>query len=204
MKTLKSVTFSLKYNQNSFGLRLPENWVLPENNAVKVELFDDGDTMRTTYAGYIPVLCNDDPDGSKPTDVEFKVSTTNSSKENGIIIKYTIKNKSGVKKTVRLGVYANVCIGNTTSPSLKKIDNNKLKMGNRNFFLTINDFDRENNALNTLWIGNSYYAADSLWENSDNSNLTNVDSGFAFSWMGIEIPAGGSVERSFSLNYYKN
>lgn len=69
------------------------------------------------------------------------------------------------------------------------------------FYVTINDFDNKNNSSrNTIWLGAYGNRKNNRWINSTSDSYTSGDSGFAFSWQDIEIPAGGTVERSFSVS----
>ncbi len=75
------------------------------------------------------------------------------------------------------------------------------------FYVTVNDFDnynsasgKANNPKNSMWLGYYNDRKSHYWDSDNGHSTSGTDSGFAFSWQDIEIPAGSSVERSFSIS----
>lgn len=205
MLTRNTVKFNFVYH--NIRVTLPDNYVI-RNNTINIVGYRGSEEVKTTFNnnGYTAVLKEND-NNKTPSDVTLTITTENNEKNNGMIIKYTMTNTSSAKKTVKLAVHTDVYIdGDDHAYVYKEGDKkNVIKMVNRSkgttFYATINNFDNKNNSsLNTLWVGNYSDRTNNLWNNSSNDKVTGTDSGFAFSWQGIEIPAGSSVERSFTVS----
>lgn len=205
MLTRNTVKFNFVYH--NIRVTLPNNYVIT-NDTVNIVGYRGSEEVKTTYknGGYKAVLKENDNDKT-PSDVTLTITTENNEKNNGMIIKYTMTNTSSAKKTVKLAVHTDVYIdGDDKAYVYKEGDKkNVIKMVNRSkgttFYATINNFDNKNNSsLNTLWVGLYSDRMRNMWRNSSNDYYTSGDSGFAFSWQGIEIPAGSSVERSFTVS----
>lgn len=198
VKTLKSVTFKLQYG---YGLSLWIDKIIDKKVKIKIDnpnytdapYYHEG--LRTEWVAEL--LSND---GKELDGVKLNISAHKDERNNGVVIKYTIENETEIRKTVKLGI--NKFLNDV---HLKKDGVNKVKITDEgykdfSFILEINNFDRNNPGINTLWTGKKDNRED--WEGSDAEHVMGDEMELFFSWQGIEIPAGGSVERSFSVSLF--
>lgn len=207
--TRKTANFYFLYN--SIRVALKEN---SNNNTVNIVGHKGNEEITTTDSntGYIAVLKENDSD-DEPSDVTLSITTEYDEKYNSAVVKYTITNNSNVEKKVRLAVYAKLKFSGASTRVytmyISKEGSNHVKVYSTNpkitFYITIHDFDNTNNsALNTVWIGIAGSNVEgNLWKNGGGTSKSASIPRLAFSWQGIEIPAGSSVERSFTVGLTK-
>lgn len=196
VKTLKSVNFKLKHNYSY------KVWVRSiEDKKVKFGVTSPNGTSTQGYVRVLndfweaELLSNDDKelDG-----VKLKIAAMNDERNNGAVIKYTIENETEIRKTVKLGIHTTARYARLRREGANKVIISSTSIADTKFILEINNFDRNNPGINTLWTGKKGNRED--WEGSDAERVSGDEMELFFSWQGIEIPAGGSVERSFSLS----
>ena len=210
-KTMTRNTVKFNFVYHNIGVKIGEI----TGNKVNIVGNRGTEEVRTTYSnnGYeasLQVKNSSNSYSDSTAGVTMSIETYPNEKNNGIVVKYILKNSTDSKKVARLSVDTDVYIDGDDRAHLYKEESNgkknMIKMQKRTgnmttFYVTINDFDNKNSSSrNTIWLEAYDSRKSNLWENSTSDSYTSGDSGFAFSWQDIEIPASGTVERSFSVS----
>ena len=184
------------------------------NGNIDIRGYDGSNPIQTTYNdnGYETVLLCD---GDKET-LQFSQNGEAASHESGLtvtpnisfssdgyytIVKYTVKNTSITSKSFSLGVCADVDIDSDDCASVYKT-NNGLRMvsssGGRTYYLVCRNISGAISA-GTLWFGPYGNRFDNAYNDTDDTELTGIDSGLAFSWKNQVISAGGSATYVYQI-----
>lgn len=120
-----------------------------------------------------------------------------------LIVTFTLRNTTNEVKTVDLGVHADVMIDTNDKATVTRLEGDRgLEMmhGNQRYSVLLRSASSYGvDDVSTIWFGQYSNAPYNVWNNTSVNQISDIDSEMAFSWQGIQIPAYGTVTRSFAM-----